>query len=165
MVKNFTKMYNLIIFDDGTIYRELKNKCRLIKPTVDSSGYWRLQINNKKLLAHRVIMEAFHGKSELTVDHIDGNKLNNSLDNLEYVTQKENQIRSWEIGLRENQRRKHRREHKERLKKPVIWNGVLFESGKKLASEIGVSRAAISQALKRGYKVLEHEISFYNKGE
>lgn len=57
-----------------------------MKPIASSNGYWMLRVNNKKMLAHRIILEAFKGKSDLTVDHIDGNKLNNSLDNLEYVT-------------------------------------------------------------------------------
>ena len=158
MVRNFTKIHNLIIFDNGTIYRELKNKCKLLKPIASSNGYWMLRINNKKTLAHRIILEAFKGKSDLTVDHIDGNKLNNSLDNLEYVTMQENLIRSWKIGLRDNQRLKQ----KDQFKKPVIWNGILFESGIALASEIGVCHQAISNALKKGYKVLGHEIEFYN---
>ena len=41
-------------------------------------------------------MEAFRGKSGLTVDHKDGNKENNSLSNLEYVKQAENKRRMFE---------------------------------------------------------------------
>ena len=39
---------------------------------------------------HRVIKEAFHGPSELDIDHGDADKLNNALYNLEYVNDVEN---------------------------------------------------------------------------
>ena len=46
----------------------------------------------KTIGVHRVIMFTFCGHSNLTVNHIDGNKENNSLSNLEYLTIKENNI-------------------------------------------------------------------------
>jgi hypothetical protein len=44
----------------------------------------------KQCLAHRLVLEAFVGQSDLHVNHIDGNKTNNFIGNLEYVTQTEN---------------------------------------------------------------------------
>lgn len=44
----------------------------------------------KTIKVHKLVANAFLGKSNLQVDHIDGNKLNNKLNNLEYVTPKEN---------------------------------------------------------------------------
>ena len=148
----YKKIYNLIIFENGTIYRELKTKCKLIKPTAGSSGYWLVRTNGKNMLAHRLIMEVFNGKSELTVDHIDGNKLNNSLDNLEYVTREENMRRSWKIGLRDNQRLK--------LKKPVIWNGILFESATELSKELGFCDSYVSQKIKKNKTINGFKVEF-----
>jgi hypothetical protein len=41
---------------------------------------------------HRLVMEAFYGESKLTVDHINRDKYNNTLDNLRYLTQRENTV-------------------------------------------------------------------------
>ena len=56
----------------------------------------------KTIKVHKLVANAFLGKSNLQVDHIDGNKLNNKLNNLEYVTPKENIRRAWEKGLAKN---------------------------------------------------------------
>ena len=101
-------------------------------------------------------MEAFNGKSDLTVDHIDGNKLNNSLDNLEYVTREENLIRSWKTGSRNIQRLKQ----KERLEKPVIWNGILFESGIALSKKLGRCESYVSQKIKRNKPINGFKVEF-----
>lgn len=42
-------------------------------------------------------METFNGENNLTVDHIDGNKLNNRLENLQYLTLEDN-VRKSSIG-------------------------------------------------------------------
>jgi hypothetical protein len=50
--------------------------------------------NGKRIgcTAHRVLMKIFVGESDLCVNHIDGNRHNNNLSNLEYVTYRENSI-------------------------------------------------------------------------
>ena len=56
---------------------------------------YRLSINgvSKDLYAHRMVAETFIPNNDLLkdcVNHIDGNKLNNSINNLEWVTKGEN---------------------------------------------------------------------------
>jgi hypothetical protein len=60
-----------------------------------------LQTNtNCNFLIHRLIMETFVGpQANLQVNHKDGNKINNKLDNLEYVTSSENSLHAHSIGL------------------------------------------------------------------
>ena len=44
----------------------------------------------KTCSVHRIIMRTFEGDSNLAVNHIDGNKHNNKLENLEYCTPRDN---------------------------------------------------------------------------
>lgn len=56
----------------------------------------------KQYFRHRLVMMCFNpvdNQDELQVNHIDGNKLNNSLNNLEWCTNQENRIHAVKIGL------------------------------------------------------------------
>jgi len=65
-----------------------------LKNFVSNIGYLfhRLRIGgvDKNYSVHRLVMLAFVGPSELEVNHKDGNKTNNHISNLEYVTHREN---------------------------------------------------------------------------
>jgi hypothetical protein len=73
-----------------------------------TEGYWRVNARRPdgsytSLFMHRLLMEAFRpvpGMAELQVNHRDGDKSNNSLDNLEWCTHRENLAHAWATGLR-----------------------------------------------------------------
>ena len=68
----------------------------VLKPQKNSCGYLFVNLhyngNVKKCFIHRLVYEAFNGKipEGLVVNHIDENKENNRLDNLNLMSQKEN---------------------------------------------------------------------------
>lgn len=64
-------------------------------------GYLRCKINGKPFLIHQFIGEILFGpkKNGYCINHIDGNKLNNSKNNLEYITIKENIKHAVKLGL------------------------------------------------------------------
>lgn len=84
------------------IGRNLKG--RLLKLTQNRFGYLRFTAENlkgiKTLHVHRVVLLTFRPINEkLQVNHKDGNKINNKLENLEWCTDSENKIHAYKNGL------------------------------------------------------------------
>jgi hypothetical protein len=71
---------------------------------VNENGYIRVFINNKTYYLHRLIAKTFISNSfnKKQVNHKDGNKLNNNINNLEWMTNQENQIHKFKNGLGNN---------------------------------------------------------------
>ena len=85
----------------GRVKRLKGNMCRkerILSLNICKRGYCKVWLclngKSKKVLVHRILMESFAGKSSLHIDHIDGNPQNNKIDNLEYVTARENITRA-----------------------------------------------------------------------
>jgi hypothetical protein len=75
---------------------------------VNENGYIRVYINKKTFTLHRLVALTFleNHENKEQVNHKDGNKLNNCVENLEFVTNKENQIHKIQNGLGNNHTRK-----------------------------------------------------------
>ena len=82
-----------------------KSKGKLLKPQEGRKGYLQVLLykNNKAhpKKVHRLVAEAFLGNfcKKPQVNHIDGNKKNNNVSNLEMVTNSENQIHAYKNKL------------------------------------------------------------------
>lgn len=65
-------------------------------------GYERVNIEGREVKAHRLVYETVVGPipDGLSINHIDGDKLNNRPDNLEPATQSEQVAHAYRIGLR-----------------------------------------------------------------
>lgn len=81
-------------------------KMRLLKPTVTKKGYLRVALNKNgkqvRKYVHRLVGKAFipNKDKKPQINHKDGNKLNNHISNLEWCTNQENIIHSYQNGLR-----------------------------------------------------------------
>lgn len=79
-------------------------KERILKPKSrqDKSGYrvtlWK-EKTPKDFLVARLVCMTFYGKSCLTVNHKDGNRLNNNIENLEWLSLADNVRHAFETGL------------------------------------------------------------------
>lgn len=96
-----------------------KRTSRILSQNISKNGYWQVstRVGGRKGKAHcfkvhRLVAEAFLEKPEhlkeeadkwfygkIPVNHIDGNKLNNQLNNLEWCTYKENSRHAVDEGL------------------------------------------------------------------
>ncbi|WP_158259882.1 HNH endonuclease [Phyllobacterium phragmitis] len=80
-------------------------KERMLRQSINHLGYREVSFSHKRKVfrhpVHRLVAMAFVPgfRSELVVNHKDGNKLNNSPSNLEWVTKGRNSQHAWENGL------------------------------------------------------------------
>lgn len=86
------------------LYKDKILKGKIIKLTLNVYGYLRFTARKensiKTLFVHRLVLEAFKPSSrKLQVNHIDGNKTNNKLENLEWVTDSDNKKHAYKTGL------------------------------------------------------------------
>ena len=93
-VSNTGKLRNV---KTGTIYRQYKNHQGYYQVCVSLGG----RLDKKVFKIHRAVAETFvplvEGKD--IINHKDGNKTNNFVDNLEWVTNQENIIHAVKTGL------------------------------------------------------------------
>jgi hypothetical protein len=90
-LKGFEGLYQI------SDYGNIRNNKFVMKQQTDRHGYKYICLtkNNiqKKFKVHRLVLESFIGDgSELVCNHIDKNRANNNLNNLEWVTIRENNI-------------------------------------------------------------------------
>ena len=128
-------------------------KERILKPNI-VSGYAQVLLSKygkrKDKKVHRLVAETFipnpHNKEQ--VNHMDGNKLNNSLENLEWNTCSENQLHAVKTGLSKPRRGKDNNFTK-LTKEQVIEIKKLLKSKTHTHSQIakiyGVCRQAIGK--------------------
>ena len=83
--------------DKGRILSLCRNEPRILKPFICSNdgnrtGYYYVEIRGQKQRVHRLVALAFleNPEDKPVVHHIDGNPLNNTLENLAYATYAEN---------------------------------------------------------------------------
>lgn len=76
---------------------------KIINGRVNNFGYLVVELQKGNAFqVHRLVAEAFipNPESKRTVNHIDGNKQNNSLSNLEWNTYSENIVHAYKTGLK-----------------------------------------------------------------
>ena len=102
-IKDWEGLYE--INKNGDV-RNAKTK-KLIVGDINNCGYYRVALYNqgqsKKYFRHRLVAEHFLDKPEGKdfVNHINGDKSNNSLENLEWVSQSENEKHAFANGLKQ----------------------------------------------------------------
>ena len=125
-IKNFP---NYLIYNSGDIY-SLKRKI-FLKPRFDKDNYKRVDLSNKNksktFFVHQLVALAYlnHDLStNLCVDHIDNDRTNNYLHNLQVITKEQNS-------------------RKKNIKKKSGLSKGVTKSGKKFISKICIKKVKI----------------------
>ena len=126
------------------------------------NGYLRVSLSNKnkfkKYLIHRLVAESFIENTENKpfVNHINGNKSDNRLENLEWCNNSENMIHAYKIGLYDMSQNKAGEMGKKTIKfaqkaneKIVLdtQTGIFYDSAKEAASLLGINYWNVAQYL------------------
>jgi hypothetical protein len=86
---------------------KIRLKATYVRSTTCQYEYVNLSVKNKAFTeaVHRAVAKAFipNPENKPMVNHIDGNKLNNNVCNLEWVTDSENKRHAFEAGLMKGQ--------------------------------------------------------------
>lgn len=137
-----------------------------------SGGYHRVSLSTpegrKFLMVHRLMLESFNpipNSAEMQVNHIDGNKDNNSLQNLEWCTRTENIQHSVRMHLRDNMPKGENASCVKLTEKQVLEICELLQSGTlslaAIGERYGVSKHAIFDIKrKRSWKWLTTDYDF-----
>lgn len=137
-------------------YLRIRGKEVILKPWKHGQGYYCVSLSKdgKKInkFIHRLVYAAFNGDipDDLVINHIDEDKTNNDLNNLEAITQKENVYHG--TGIIRNREKQINNLKKS---KPVIaWNSkqiLFFPSISEVNRELGFCAQAIGDCCKGNY--------------
>lgn len=122
----------LFSYSDGNLYWKVAKGSRAKvgdkAGTLNNTGYIRIIINGKAYQAHRIIFLIHHNYLPEFIDHIDGNKVNNCVENLREATLLQNncnqkllkantsgyknvswhkQLKKWQVTIKVNTKQRH----------------------------------------------------------
>ncbi len=120
--------------------------------------------NSKLVLVHRLVALAFipNPQNKETVNHIDGNPLNNNVGNLEWATYSENNLHAYKIGLHSPSRNMNPSNSRKVLAyNPETGEEIERDSCAQLARELGVCHQIISTTAKKNEDVEIFKVKGY----
>ena len=152
--------FNYLVSNTGQIFSNHTN--RILKYHISKNGYVYVVLSKDGHFTtkrvHRLVAESFipNPNNLPQVNHIDGNKSNNAVCNLEWVTAKENAAHFWSV-LDNAEHRQHRidgqhnaKNHRKSTAKKVVrlTDNKVYNSIHDAAIENGTSTSLISQVCK-----------------
>ena len=142
-IKNFENRYRVSNF--GRIYSVKRNT--IMKPSM-LNGYWRVTLHDGSktngYYVHRIVAEAFipNPQNKPLVNHIDEDRANNLVSNLEWATFSEN------VNYGSRNAKVSEAFSKNGISRPVmcVETGIVYNSGKHAKRETGIDDGSINHA-------------------
>ena len=143
----------IMVSNKGNVVSYKRGVCRPLKVWHNNRGYQQVGASASPQLVHRMVAETWldNPNHYEQVNHIDGDKDNNRVENLEWVTRSENLRHAFRTGLK-----KHSGGSKPTPIR-IVETGEIYESQAECARRIGCSKGAIwnyfagRQSTCRGY--------------
>ncbi len=140
-------------------YGRIKNlRNQILKLPLNNSGYISIVLNKKTYLGHRLVATIFipNPENKPFVNHLDGNKVNNHVDNLEWCTSSENNFHTVTLGSNKN------------VKKIISFNKEghiikIYDHMKDIADTLKIFDRSLTQCLKHKRYIDDKGRLFYFK--
>ena len=132
----------------GRVRAVWRNQIRIRHGYLNDNGYEIISINNRRYRVHVLVMEAFVGPKpfKMDVNHKDGVKSNNHIDNLEYLTRSDNHRHAFKLGLSKSPFQKKGEDR---------WQAKLTEA------EVTTLRKDFASGISRRFLASQYGISYY----
>lgn len=132
---------------------------RILRQQLDCDGYYRINLirsnHEKGFGVHRLVAQAFvpNPENKPTVNHIDGNKQNNHVSNLEWATYQEQNDHAVKLGLRSSETMRPAYEKSMTVIKQQVMcieTGQVFESQIEAERQLGLCSTAVWHSIHTG---------------
>lgn len=157
-MKAIKKYPNYFVTEEGLVFSSKTNK--FLKFSYDQQGYQRVSLyvgnyKSKTIKVHRLVTETFidNIENKKDVNHIDGNKANNNIYNLEWCTRSENIKHAFKIGLKKITQNQIDGV-KKRFSKQVIdvSNGKIYNSLKDASIDLKINYSILKNNFRQNTK-------------
>jgi hypothetical protein len=161
--KNVVGYENLYLVSSfGRVLSLFKNKNKILKQISHPLGYMKVNLYKDKKMktffVHRLVAVSFlnNEKNKNEINHLDGNKKNNNLNNLEWCFGFENIRHAHDSGLCEEQRKKtsiRLKNNKIKAKEVLdLQTGIFYPSLKKACNAVNLNPDIESYRIKQNKK-------------